>query len=479
MARERERTAKIDEAKIVHDPIVEGRLLAGALVNETIRLEIIQKFQPEHFFEPKHRAAWVAMQELQRRNLACDLTAMQKVGEVDADYLRKLVQNNPEPPPNLGFLIDTMYWDYARVTCVQGPLGELVRAMANPLSEPSKVKALAKAVEVSLDTHRESTYFRDVDELCREIDIEITTAQEGHAIYAYGIPRLDNFEKPDEDGKIQPRMIPGTSPGTVTCITGNSGMGKSTVAAKMVLAMARNKRRVLYGAWEMTSCSTLKLLACMACGFARSRMFIKTENGGLNEEEKQQLLLKARAIGKYVAFMDLPFGRKRAEKKRSNDRNLDLIHEHISKSGCDVFVADLWARCLVETEPADEALALQRQQAIAQETKTHHILLHQQRLKDMEKRANPRPTREGNKGSALWVEIVDTMLGVHCPGMFKDIPNNLLELIVLKQRYGRWPQAIEFDWDPDTAELGGGKTIPYDSGAGGDSMEDFLKKDKR
>ncbi len=37
-----------------------------------------------------------------------------------------------------------------------------------------------------------------------------------------------------------------------------------------------------------------------------------------------------------------------------------------------------------------------------------------------------------------------------------------LEGILLKQRYGKWPAAVEFDWDPDLGSIRGGRTIEYD-----------------
>lgn len=636
MAKDRERTASIEEAKITHDPISEGHVIAAALVDRQVADDLIAKFEPEHFFEPKHRTAWVAMKELTRRGLTIEMSSLSKVGNVDVEYLRMLVEMNPKVPANLNFLIDTIYWDYTRVLTVQGPLGELVRLLADPRSDVTRIKSLAKSVTESFDTYRAHTYFRDNEELLREVKAELDAAREGHSICGYGIPNLDNYETLDDQMRPVARMIPGAAPGMITCITGLSGHGKalamdtpiptpdgwstmaelragdrvidengepcnvvavtepmhdricynvrfsdgtsivadaehlwqtkdrrmmgasvirttreigatlldrdlesfetlvdsripitsfrhsivdkvasfertrfitrvdavasrpvkciqvdspsklylagpgmvpthnSTITANIVLAQARLKKKVLYGAWEMTSCNTLQLLACMSCGLERRRLFLKRSDGGFSEEEGARLLEASRRIQKYVKFMDVPFDRKRTTKKKSNEQNLDIIEDHIRKSGCDVFVADLWARCLVETKPEDEVLALQRQQTIAQATKVHCILAHQQRLKDMEKRANPRPTREGNKGSAIWVEVTDTMIGVYNPSQVKDVPANIMELIVLKQRYGKFPQAIEFDWDPARAVLSGGKTVPYDAGGDGSTMQEFF-----
>jgi hypothetical protein len=166
-------------------------------------------------------------------------------------------------------------------------------------------------------------------------------------------------------------------------------------------------------------------------------------------------------ISRRIRFLANPF-RRRPGEKRSNERNLDILQGYIADSGCEVFVGDLWKRCLCSIEPDDEEEALIRQQAMVEELRVHAILIQQQRLKDIEQRPDKRPTREGIKGSSAWVEIPDTILGVHRPFLFKRVEDNKLEVFVLKQRYGRWPLGIEFDWDPDLGIIRGGRHIEYD-----------------
>jgi len=166
-------------------------------------------------------------------------------------------------------------------------------------------------------------------------------------------------------------------------------------------------------------------------------------------------------IAERIAFLAMPFRRKSGEKP-NNDRNLDILHGYIADSGCEVFIADLWKRLLRDASPEAEEDALIRQQSMAEETRTHGILLQQQRLKDVEQREDKRPTREGIKGSGAWIEVPDTIIGVHRPALWKRMDDNKLEGIVLKQRYGKWPLAVEFDWDAERGSITGGRPIDYD-----------------
>jgi hypothetical protein len=249
--------------------------------------------------------------------------------------------------------------------------------------------------------------------------------------------------------------------------------GKTTAAGRVTLGIAKQRRKVLYGAYEMGPGMTLELLACMSLGWSRSRLMKgqtqDPERGNETMGAREQVALEERmnAIHPWVRFMRNAF-RIKGGQKASNQRNLDIIQEHIADSGCEVFVADLWKRALVDTRPEAEEDALYQQQTMAEETRTHHILLQQQRLKDVETRPDKRPTREGVKGSAAWVEIADTMVGWHLPAMWKAIENNKVEAIILKQRYGVAPLAVEFDWSGEHGSITGGVSVEYKH-AGGDA----------
>jgi replicative DNA helicase len=248
----------------------------------------------------------------------------------------------------------------------------------------------------------------------------------------------------------------------------------STMAAHLTIGLARQRRRVLYGSWEPECGMTLELIATMALGWSRSEV---TE-GRITHEELVVLEEKMHQVSSWVSFMENPFQRVRAGKE-SNARNLDLIHQHIVDSGCAVFVADLWDRCLVDDDPSEEKRALWRQHSIAQETRTHNILLAQQRLKDVEMRADKRPTREGIMGSSAWVTMADTILAPHRPALFKKVEDDKLELIVWKQRWGVWPAVVEFEWDAEFGSIANGKTIPFEhAGQEGGQLGAFLRPDQ-
>lgn len=463
------------EVVVPHDPVNEQVALAAALVDAGARAKLV-KLVPtaDYFLVEQHALAWTAVLECERRKLEPDLATLQRVAgpSLDVAYLAGLAELQPDAPgdANLQFAADALQWDRARARAVQGPISSLLQAVKDPTSAPERVIALARSVGGAFDNAHRSSHLRDPVQFVREHVAEMRRRLDGQAVYPYGVPGLDTYEEgaKDRDGNDvggQPRMLPGAAPKMVTVVTGISGGGKSTLAdGHFALGLARQRRKVLIGMWEMQG-MTLELLTALSLEWSRTDLI----KGNFGHQELVEFEERAHALSQWVRFMDNPFGRHRGEKP-SNERNLDVIQQHVEDSGCEVFIADLWERCLVRRNPEDVDLALFRQQSMAQETNTHHILLAQQRLKDIEQRADPRPTREGIKGTSAWIDIGDTIVGVHCPGIFKNIANDTLEAFIFKQRFGEWPIAVALDWNPEFGSLGAGRSIPYErvGEAGGD-----------
>jgi len=456
-------------ADVVHDVVNEQAVLAAVLVDfEGSTGALLDRYGPDTFLAEEHRDAWAALQELRRRKLSYDAAAIQRFAgpKCDVKYLEGLMDLRPDPlsEKDLGHFVDGLLWDKQRASAVTGPISALLEAIRDPKSEPERVRALARHVGESFQGQvGRGRYIVDGPEIVRAQMLEISKRVAGHAVFDYGIPGLDvDLSTGDR------RVLPGSAPGQITVITAVSGSGKSTAAMRMTLGISRKRRRVLYGAYEMGPGMTLEILACMSLGWSRTKLIQgftqdpsappKTRMSAL---EQIQLEERMHVIHPWVRFMRNPF-RTRGGQKRSNERNLDIIQQQIVDSGCEVFVADLWKRCLVDARPEAEEDALYQQQLMAEETRVHCILLQQQRLKDIETRPDKRPTREGIKGSGAWIEVADTIIGWHLPAMWKDVANDKIEGFILKQRHGNPPPiAVEFDWSGEYGSITGGVSFDY------------------
>ena len=463
-----------DDKKIRFSPITEQKLIAAALRSATAREVMARRLPQDAFVHDKHAVLWAAIRQCHRESVQPDDASLHRFsgGMADLDYVRELRKQLVEELDEKSLLvhITAQRWDAARIHTLKGPVNLFLEEASRPNADAGRVTALADQISASLRGYEDRRALYSSDDLVREIRVQLSEARAGRAIYPYGISGLDMYEKGD------PRCIPGAKPGQISLITAVSGSGKSTIAARMALGLAKQKRRVLYGAWEPGAADMMTLMALMDLGYSRTAI----STGAFTEEMQEAVAKKAAELGQYITVMGNPFalGDDGKEKKPSNERNVDLIAGYIADTGASVFVADLWERCLVDLSEAGERLALFRIQRVLQRTQCHGILLAQQRLKDIEVRPDRRPTREGIKGTSGWVDVADTIIGVHLPSLFKDIPANKIELIVLKQRWGKWPLAIEFDWDGDLGAISGGASIAYnDPLMGGNTMSavgDFL-----
>lgn len=447
------------QALIPHDPVNEAVVIVVAVTDPEQRKLLVRRLTPDNFLVRENRETWAAIQETQRRGLAVDAASLAAVGGAEIGSYVTMLLANVAPPANVEFHVVNVLWDSTRAASARGPVPAFLEALRDPRALPSTVRSRARQVAACYDGYEDRRYLLNPQEMVREQMRDIQERVAGRAIYPYGVPAIDY----NPDGSLRPGT--GAAPKQITILTGVSGGGKTTLAGHMALGLigwtraqgereyrkSSRGRRVLYGAWEVTGGMTLELLAVISLGWSRSDLRkgkgeIATEAGQIRIRERMEEL-----AGSGVQFLANPF-RRFAGQKHDNERNLDLLQGYIAAAGVDVFIGDLWKRILVDNDVAAEEEAILRQQAMAEEMGIHAILLQQQRIKGqdghgVETRADTRPTREGIKGSSAYVEVADTILGVHYPYLTKRVDPTKLEVLFLKQRYGEWPLAVELSWD--------------------------------
>ncbi len=452
---------------VPNDPVNEMVVLAAMMVDTETCDRLLPMLPAEAFYADEHRIIREGLAEMRRKKLTFDPATLARIApDADLRTLENLPNARPDVPPNLDHHVETLLWDWRRAQATRGPIATLLDVIQNPKEDPARVRAVARTVGECFegDVGR-GRFLRDPKEVVRQMIRRLKDRIEGDAYFPYGISGLDKYE----DDEI--RLRPGASPGTMTLITALSGSGKSTLMSHLALQLGRQRRRVLFGAWEENAPTTMESLTTLALGWSRSRILDGKSNTLRTEGDDDwapmthdDLVLfedTAHKISKWVTFFDNPFQRNKArlDREPTNDDHLDIIQEHIEESACDVFFADLLARSMVDDRPSAEKHFLYRMLAINEETKCHTIAAHQQRAKDIETRVDKRPTREGIIGSGAWLDTFWTVIAPHIPAKWKNVPDNTFEAYILKQRNGPWPIGIEFGWDPDTGQISGGRSF--------------------
>lgn len=476
-----ERKAPDFTLDIPNDPINEQVLLAAELIDRETRKRLVKLFpNPDAFYDERHKVIHAAAIELERRGLDFDPATIARIApDVDIRMVETLTMSRPEVPPNLDFHVDTLKWDWSRAQLVRGPVDAFLQAIQNPKETPDRVRALCRQIgEFAEGQITNARFVRDPKEVVREMMARIDARVAGEALYPFGIRDLDVWEAGAKNDKGEdiggtPRITPGADPGGTTVITGMSGSGKTTITAHAILGLARQRRRVAVGAWEVRAPMTLELLTTISMQWNRARMLhgrsnkIRNIDGTwqkLSPEERIEFEERAHAISKYVVFIENPFrrGSVRTEGRITNDDYLDVLEEQVEASGCAVAVYDLFDRVLRDRAPHDEQEALWRMLEMGERLQIHQMLVHQQLIKGEGVRTDMKPSLQGLKGSSAYVDAGSLILAPHLPARWKNVPDDTLELYGLKQRYDA-PFAIEFDWDPGTGQISNGRTMNVDS----------------
>lgn len=476
--------------RVPHDSVNEMVLIAAAIVDEQVRSHYLQLIPADIMYGKGHALIWSTLQAMDRKELYYDPATMKQIGggDIDTQYVEGLIEQRPAAPPNLKHHVEMLRWDAARISTAQGPVTTFLEMLKDPRADPIALRSAADQIGLGLASGTNHS-LRNPKQLVEEQMKIIEARLDGIATYGFGIEGLDLHEDgytEVREGEVvdlggSPRLIPGTAPGMVTVVTGVSGSGKTTFMTRGILGMYLKGRRIAYGAYEQGSGMSLELLAAMSLGLSRTDLMV----GNFDRDDLVDLREEMEQISHQVIFDEIPYSSFEAKRERyQNQRAMDRIAQSITDSRCDVYVADLFRRTMGETDPSDEERALLRMQAMAKALKVHIILVHQQNLKDVEVTKSKLPRRDTIKGSGAWVEVPDQILATHRPALWKNVPDEYIYSLVLKQRHGKWPIMVEHEWDPVYGSIEGGKTVDMQFGneednAGGDSFWGPADKDKK
>lgn len=416
---------------------------------------LVHSIGADEFLVGENSAIWRVLRQISDSALSYSpatsrLLLAKEATPVSEAYLLEL-EETAGVAENLDWHVQTLRWDATRARVMQGALNELVADLKDPRVTPEKALGSARSVARALEGGAGRRFIHRAEENFSVYRTELAKRREIQGCWPCGFEAVDR------------RLTEGFLPGNTAVITGLSGSGKSTFAARLAINFAKAGRRPLMCVWEMGRVSTFDLLTSILTEIPLDTVV----QGTYTDPELDRIHRAANWMTKRIKFMENAFfAEVRDEKKRyrSNSRNIDILEGYIAESGCDEIIMDLWDRILADQSPDAVTDALYRQQAMHREYNVHGTLLVQLRLKDVEKRADKRPTRESIKGVGTFVEVPDLILGVHRDAQFKDVPDDTLELICLKQRKGKANWAVRFGWDGPTCQIIGGEEVSYNPG---------------
>lgn len=436
--------------EFIYDAANEIIVIGAAITGVELRRRLVHQLSADEFLVPVHGPIWRALRKMSDAGLeytseVARRCVLDEGGDEEAvQYLASIEAAVPE---NLDYHLTTLQWDAMRARSLKGAVPALLQALQDPKASPGEVITAARSVSRGLEGGARR-FIHKPSELFKIYRAEIASRRVKRNVYPLGEVCFDD------------NLTEGFMPGKLTVTAGLPGVGKSTIWIAFAIMLAKLGRKVLFACWEMEAESVLDVAIAHMTGIPLKRIV----QGELTDAEDQKVSKASRWLLSRISFMGNPFYTQEMTRKPSNARNLDVIEGYIAESGCNVGVFDLWERMLAWRGVDDVTSALFRMQAIFKEYGMHGIIVHQLRLKDVEKRADKRPTRESIKGTGAFVEVSDLIFGIHREGQFKDVEDNTIETICLKQRKGKANWAIRWDWNGATCFVGNPKIVSYDPG---------------
>jgi len=406
-------------------------ILAGLIKSGKLRKLYIKQLKETDFIANRHKIIFKGLKLLFEKKMAYNEdTLNQLIFNEDyggIKYLRE-IQELFDKNINLEFHIKVLKEDKVKFRLIQNELKKLNQGISSPQINLNKIATLAERVKnISLQSAEE-----DLEQNFKEIYInELKLRIKRPAFKPTYLTGLDNF------------LTEGLARKEISVVCGRPSMGKTTFVVNLVCSLIFNDYKVLVCPLENTVTLFLDL---MVSNLTKIEILDLIKN--FKELDKSEKILINNTIKKIFdtnnffpcdqAFL-----------------TLDDLYLLLSKEDYDICILDAFEN-LKDVEAKTESISnrLKELQQIAKDTNTH-VLITAQIRRGLEKETIKRPTLEMLKNSGAYEEKADLIIGLHREKYFcPEIEDDILELIIMKQRRGAANKIVKFNFDSSKVKIG-------------------------
>ena len=466
--------------EIIYDTKSEQIIIGLMLVDAECRIQLVRSLKPEDFVSDRHKRIFIGLRLITEQNLTVSdpvliQTLQGSYGGID--YIRKLREaigdKRTSIVDNLHFHLKQLKYSTTKYELKAIEIPRLMNYLDDETVQPDQIKRELRSLTRYSEVLTGKTYSETGLSAIEDYRMRKHNAV---GFRPTGFDALDIGIDGDECS-----LTVGAAPGTVGVIAARPSVGKTVVGTQLARRINKLGASVNYCCWEMKSESIKDILACQWVHEKRKEGFdyppmqlTKFVKGQYNDHYATIDALTDIFCTNTFHLMDNPTYDKSIYDKSErniysvrdiNEIRLDIVEQEVSTVKADVWVFDLWERLLASTNAADIAIALSRMQWMANHYKKCFIIL-QQINREYSKGFNKSkiitaPKMEDIKNSGAFEEVADWILTLHRPGLYRDIPDNTIEMYCRKQRLGPWPWAISYDFNGAYSSISGnGVRIP-------------------
>jgi len=405
-------------------------ILASLMKSGKLRKKYINQLEEKDFIANRHKIILRGLKLMYKRKYAYNEdTLNQLIFNEDfggIKYLRE-IEELFEKNINLEFHINVLKEDKIKYKLLRNELKKLNQGILNPQVSLANLAVLAEKLKtVALKGAKE-----DLDQDFREIYInELKSRINKPNFKPTYLVNLDNF------------LTEGLAKKQLSVICGRPSMGKTTFVVNLVCSLILNGNKVLLCPLENTVTLLLDLMVANLTKIPSLDLIKNFKD--LDKAQKIQVSNMIKKIFNSNNFFpcDQAF------------LTVDELYLLLSKKNYDVCILDAFENLKdVEIDNKSISNKLRDLQQIAKDTDTH-ILITAQIRRGLEKETIKRPTLEMLKNSGAYEEKADLIIGLHREKYFSpEIDDDILELIILKQRRGSANKIIKFRFEPVISKI--------------------------
>lgn len=256
--------------------------------------------------------------------------------------------------------------------------------------------------------------------------------------------------------EIDEELVEGMQPGKVVVITARPSMGKTTFTSNVINHVTTNlKKKVLACPLETGKSNLMDYLVVQNC----QKKGWNINLGDILSRMSKIDIAKKHKINKAI---DMTLDDDYLDIADSRDLTLSRLRYILQNEDYDICFIDLFEKLAdVITEGANANLSqkLEEVQKIAQQTRTCIVIVSQLRRVGGKGVADKKPDLEQIKNSGKYEEVGDVIIGLYREHYYNKEVEDVIEVIVLKQRNGLRNYSAGFEFLGYIATIGESKEI--------------------
>jgi len=411
-------------------PRNEQIVLSAMMKDPEVIIRLCALLTPGLFIDSdgRHATIFIVLCEMVERRLAFDLETFEQLATGrkygGRDYVKNLIEAFPEGQGNLDHHVDQMRVDAIKASALRGPLQNLQDLCEDPTAGLEEIRSSIHVLNQDFSGHATDRILRG-EALREKYQRRLNNRMKGSTFVSTGVLSLDKY------------LTGGLSRPAITVWTGQTGMGKSTLAWNVADFVANTLGLItLYFSFEMPTEHLFDAMACCRTGLELERV-IKYAH----KMSRQEVKLISKAVRDITSNGNLAVIEHRIRLKDLPGILTD-VRPHL-------VIFDLWERMILRPNNEEITEGLAEMQHLTKKFDFHAMILQQQRRVDLKmKVSHQRPTLNGLKNSGGYAEFADAVFGLYREKWFRpETPKDVLEIQIMKQKRGEGGAfaCVEFD----------------------------------